>query len=104
MIRFLLRFIGLCLLATAFFFLVYDGTRSIANQHLLYTKVGEAWALVDQSSLDRAQDWVMQKAAWAATPLDRFFNLPCWIVLTIAAMILIALGRKKKPLIGYARS
>ena len=36
MIRFLLRFIGLCLLATAFFFFVYDGTKSIANQHVVY--------------------------------------------------------------------
>ncbi len=37
MIRFLLRFIGLCLLATAFVFLVYDGTKSIANHDVLYT-------------------------------------------------------------------
>ena len=36
MIRFLLRFVGLCLLATAFVFFVYDGTKSIANQHLVY--------------------------------------------------------------------
>ena len=32
MIRFLLRFLGLLLLATAFVFFVYDGTKSIANQ------------------------------------------------------------------------
>ena len=43
MIRFLLRFIGLCLLATAFVFFVYDGTESIANQHMIYMKVGDAW-------------------------------------------------------------
>ena len=48
MIRFLLRFLGLCLLATAFFFLVYDGTKSIANQHLVYINVAEVWAMVDQ--------------------------------------------------------
>ena len=35
MIRFLLRFIGLCLLAIAFIFFVYDGTKSIANQQLI---------------------------------------------------------------------
>ena len=48
MIRFLLRFIGLCLLAAAFVFLVYDGERSIANQHVTYTELEQGWALVDQ--------------------------------------------------------
>ena len=32
------------------------------------------------------------------------FDLPTWVVLGIVAMILILLGRKKKPLIGYARN
>ena len=59
MIRFLLRFIGLCLLATAFVFFVYDGTESIANQHMLYMKVGDAWAMVDQNSLNGAEVYVM---------------------------------------------
>ncbi len=32
------------------------------------------------------------------------FDLPAWGVLGFLAMILILLGRKKKPLIGYARN
>jgi hypothetical protein len=40
MIRFVFRFIGLCLLATAFVFFVYDGTKSIANHQIVYTSVG----------------------------------------------------------------
>ena len=104
MIRFLLRFVGLCLLATAFVFFVYDGTKSIANQHMVYTKVGDVWAIVDQNSLNLAQEWLKQKAAWAWDPyLQASFDLPAWAVLGIVAMILILLGRKKKPLIGYAR-
>lgn len=105
MIRFLLRFIGLCLLATAFFFFVYDGTKSIANQHLVYMKVGEVWADVDQGSLAQVQNWLKQKATWAWDPyMQALFDLPTWVVLAIVAMILILLGRKKKPLIGYARN
>ena len=105
MIRFLLRFIGLCLLATAFVLFVYDGTKSIANQHLVYARVGEVWAMVDQSSLNLAQNWLKQKAAWAWDPYMRtLFDLPAWVVLGFVAMILILLGRKKKPLIGYARN
>jgi hypothetical protein len=104
MIRFLLRFLGLCLLATAFFFLVYDGTKSIANQHVVYTKISEAWAMADQYHLDLTQDWLKQRATWAWNPyLEKFFDLPFSILLTVLALILIVLGRKKKPLIGYAR-
>jgi hypothetical protein len=104
MIRFLLRFLGLCLLATAFVFFVYDGTKSIANHDLVYTKVGDVWAIVDQTSLNAAQNWLKQKFAWAWDPyLQKGFDLPAWVVVGIVATLLIVLGRKKKPLIGYAR-
>jgi len=104
MIRFLLRFIGLCLLATAFVFFVYDGTKSIANQQLIYVKVSDVWAIIDQNSLNLVQDWLKQKVAWAWDPyMQRIFDLPTWVMLGILATILILLGRKKKPLIGYAR-
>jgi len=105
MIRFLLRFIGLCLLAAAFVLFVYDGTKSIANQHLVYGRVSDVWAMVDQTSLNSAQHWLKQNVAWVWDPyLQAFFDLPAWIVLLIVAMILIVLGRKKRPLIGYARN
>ena len=104
MIRFLLRFLGLCLLATAFVFFVYDGTKSIANHQFVYTKVGDVWAIIDQNSLNFAQNWLKQKAPWAWDPyMQQSFDLPTWIVLGIVATFLILLGRKKKPLIGYAR-
>jgi len=105
MIRFLSRLLGLCLLAMSFVLFVYDGTKSIANQHLVYGRVSDVWAMVDQTSLDAAQHWIRQKTVWAWDPYVRtFFDLPAWIVLVIVAMILIMLGRKKKPLIGYARN
>jgi hypothetical protein len=104
MIRFLLRFIGLCLLALAFIFFVYDGTKTIANQQLIYMKVSDAWAIVDQNSLNLVQNWLKLKLAFAWDPyLQKIFDLPTWAVLGIVATILILLGRKKKPLIGYGR-
>src|SRR6202451_3259129 len=84
MIRFLLRFLGLCLLATAFVFFVYDGTKSIANHDLVYTKVGDVWAIVDQTSLNLVQNWLKQKFAWAWDPyLQKGFDLPAWVVVGI---------------------
>ena len=104
MIRFLFRFVGLCLLALAFVFFVYDGTKTIANQQLITMKVSDAWAIVDQNSLSAAQNWLKLKFVWAWDPyLEKAFDLPTWVVLGVVAAILILLGRKKKPLIGYAR-
>ena len=104
MIRFLLRFIGLILLATAFVFFVYDGTKSIANQQVVYVKVSELWADIDQNSLNAAEDWVKQKIGWAWDPYGQMlFELPTWVVLGLVGTIFVLLGRKKKPLIGYAR-
>jgi hypothetical protein len=104
MIRFLLRFIGLCLLALAFIFFVYDGTKTIANQQMIFMKVSDAWAIVDQNSLNAVQNWLKLKFAFAWDPyLQKVFDLPTWVVLGIVGTILILLGRKKKPLIGYAR-
>jgi hypothetical protein len=104
MIRFVLRFLGLCLLATAFVFFVYDGTKSIANQQFVPLKVGELWADIDQHSLNAVQDWFKAKLLWAWDPyVQRFFDLPSWAVLAVIAAILVMLGRKKKRLIGYAR-
>jgi hypothetical protein len=104
MIRFLFRFVGLCLLAAAFVLFVYDGTKSIANHDLLYTRLDDVWAIVDQNSLNAVQDWLKQKLSWAWDPyLQASFDLPAWIVVGIVASFLILLGRKPKPLIGYAR-
>jgi hypothetical protein len=104
MIRFLLRFIGLCLLALAFIFFVYDGTKTIANQQLLLLKLSDAWAIVDQNSLNAAQNWLKLKLAFAWDPyLQKIFDLPTWVVLGVLGAILILLGRRKKPLIGYGR-
>jgi hypothetical protein len=106
MIRFLLRLLGLVALAIAFFFLVYDGEQFIVNHHFDYTKVSGAWAMVDQSGygLTRAEALVKQKASWAGPYVEIFLGAPISLVFVIVAFILMTLGRKKKPLIGYARN
>ena len=43
MIRFVLRFIGLLLLALAFIFVIYDGMKSIADATVYMTKVTQIW-------------------------------------------------------------
>ncbi len=105
MIRFLLRTLGLLFLAAAFIFLVYDGTRSIAANMLLYSKVDEIWSLVHQASLQQLQPLIEKKAPpWVWDPVvTTVLDAPATLVLAIVGAILILLGRRKKPLIGYAR-
>jgi hypothetical protein len=104
MIRFLLRFFGLLSLALAFIFLVYDGTKSIADQRLYVTKVVEVWASVHETSLARVQPTLEGIAVWLYDPLAKgVLDAPAWLALLVVGSVLVLLGRKKRPLIGYAR-
>jgi hypothetical protein len=106
MIRFLLRFIGLWILAAAFVLLVYDGTKSIAGNAVIITKAGDLWFNVHQNSLQLLQPAVERYVGdwpWRSIIQPFILEQPAWLVLGVIAAILILLGRKKKPLIGYAR-
>ena len=106
MIRFLFRFLGLLVLAAAFILVVYDGARFIANGILEPTSVGYVWASVHQNSLLLFQPAVERHAApwlWQSLIQPYFLEQPAALFLLIIGVILILLGRRKKPLIGYAR-
>jgi len=105
MIRFLLRFIGLLLLALAFIFVVYDGIRSISNGGLLITTASYVWNVAHEHSLQAFQVLVDRYAGpdvWqnAVAPV---LDQPAAAFFLVLGVIFIMLGRKKKPLIGYAR-
>jgi hypothetical protein len=106
MIRFVFRFVGLVSLALGFLFLVHDGTKSIADQTMYISSVGATWENIHQSSLSALQPTVERMAgpwAWHGVVEPYFLKQPVSLVLAIVGAILILLGRKKKPLIGYAR-
>ena len=106
MIRFVFRFIGLVSLALGFLFLVHDGTKSIADQKVYISSVESTWDNIHQSSLAALEPAVEKLAgAWVWTGVIQpyFLKQPVSLVLAIVGAILILLGRKKKPLIGYAR-
>ena len=50
MIRGFFRLAGLLLLAGGFIFLVYDGARTIADQAMRSTRIGEFWNDVNQAA------------------------------------------------------
>ena len=105
MIRFLLRFVGLLLLALGFIFLVYDGIRSISDGGILLTKASEVWNAIHDRSLAAFQTLVESDAGaeiWQVG-IAPILEQPASAVACVLGVILIVLGRKKKPLIGYAR-
>jgi hypothetical protein len=106
MIRFVLRFLGLLLLALGFIFLVHDGTKSIADQTVYFSSVGSVWSNIHQNSLTALQPMVERLAgtwAWRGVVEPYLLEQPVSLVFAILGAILILLGRKKRPLIGYAR-
>jgi hypothetical protein len=109
MIRFLFRFLGLICLAAAFILVVYDGTKSIAANKLYFTSVQALWQLVNAASLQTfIQDMKPLVSPYAGGMLWDpgvlgILAAPSWSLLGIFGIIFLLLGRRKKPLIGYAR-
>jgi hypothetical protein len=105
MIRFILRSLGLWILAGGFVFFVYDGTKSIAGDRLFFTKLSDVWNALNATSLALLRPAIEQHVAqWLWDPVIlSVLTAPAWLVLAILGAILMLLGRKKKPLIGYAR-
>jgi hypothetical protein len=105
MIRFVFRFFGLWILAAGFVALVRDGTKSIAGNAVFMTGLRDDWNNIHGASLD-ALKVLVEKYAGVPTWefLDTYIRVtPTWLVLGIIGSILILIGRKKKPLIGYGR-
>jgi peptidoglycan/LPS O-acetylase OafA/YrhL len=104
MIRFLFRFLGLLCLALAFILLVYDGTKSIADQRIYITSVTDIWVAVHEASLTQLRPAVERLSVWLWDPVVvKILAAPSALVLAIIGTVLILIGRKKRRLIGYAR-
>jgi hypothetical protein len=105
MIRALLRLIGVIVLAAGFILLMYDGAKSIADSRIYIYKLGQLWTDIHVASLQSAEAAVkasLPAAVWdpvVTTVLDQ----PAWLIFGLIGVALILLGRKRKPLIGYAR-
>ena len=75
MIRGFFRLVGLLLLAGGFIFMVYDGARWVADQTLRFTRFGEFWNDVHQSSQQAFRVWVEGISPWLWT----MSSGSCWI-------------------------
>ena len=105
MIRFLFRFIGLICLAAAFILVIYDGMKSIAGSNVFLTSVRTLWELINAGSLAKLKPLIDPYAGgflWDPV-MVAILAAPSWSLLGGFGILLLLLGRRKKPLIGYAR-
>lgn len=104
MIRGFFRLIGLLLLVFGFLSLVYDGARTIADQTLRITRLGELWNDINQASQKSFQAMVegFSPLLWNSV-MKVILNQPAWAVIGIFGIALLLLFRRSRPLIGYAR-
>ena len=82
-----------------------DGTKTIAGNAVAVTKLNADWYNFNASSIQQLQPAVERYVGewvWNSVFLT-VLEQPTWLVLGILGAILILLGRRKKPLIGYGR-
>jgi len=104
MIRGFFRLVGLLLLAGGFIFVVYDGARWVADQNLRFTRFGQFWNDIHQSSQQSFRAWVEGHAPWLWDSVVKVvLDQPVFAVMGVMGIVLMILFRPSKPLIGYSR-
>ena len=104
MIRGFFRLVGLLLLAGGFIFMVYDGARFVADNTLRFTRFGQFWNDVHQSSQQAFKVWVQGVSPWLWNSAAQvLLDQPVFAVMGVVGILLMLLFRPRKPLIGYSR-
>lgn len=103
MLHFLVRSLGLWLIAAFVVGFVVDGMKSIAASRLVLTSAGQFWVLVSPGTLASAQAAVHRLAPrlWdgAVTPA---LLVPVWAVFLVFGILLVILGIRRKQSFAVA--
>jgi hypothetical protein len=103
MFRFLLRTLGLFLLAGAFAALVIDGTRSIAGGALSLTSFGTmlAWIAPDKVGGLKPALSHINPLLWDPVAVH-LLMLPTWLIIGALGALVMLATQKPRPKIGYS--
>jgi hypothetical protein len=101
----IVRSIGILALVLALIVLNRDINKTLDDAALHVTKLGDLWYAVHPISLQLLQPAIERHVAqWLWDPVIlSVLTAPACLVFAVVGAILMLLGRKKKPLIGYAR-
>ena len=104
MIRLVLRFVGFLVLAVAFAALIVDGTRSIAAGTPAILPLGRTTSALFPDLFVKLHAAIETHVPLLWDPvLVTVLLLPAWLVLGVLGILFIALARRPRPKIGYAR-
>ena len=104
MLRMLLRFTGLCLLAVAFTGLIIDIAHSIAAKKLLFTEIGAALMELAPIKLASVQFFIehhLPQFVWDPL-LATVMRLPAWLGIGFAGWLMLWLAKRPAPKIGFS--
>ncbi|VVB50006.1 hypothetical protein RHAL1_04129 [Beijerinckiaceae bacterium RH AL1] len=102
MFRFLIRLIGLLLLAGAFAALIVDGTRSVADGRIALLPLGRLITYVSPEAFVKLHAGI--ETHWPSLwdpVMVTVLLLPSWCVLGLVGLVFMALARPPRPKIGY---
>jgi len=96
--RFILRIIGTTLLALALILVILDGTRSLGQNALVLTPLGETWRVIHAESLRQLQAFIQTRffGALLDSVIGAVLSAPGWVVLGLPGALLAWLGRSKR--------
>jgi hypothetical protein len=104
MIRLLVRFLGLMLLAAAFAALIIDGTRSIAANSLLLTPLGQTGMWLFPNKFPLLQPLIernIHPLLWNPALLF-VLRLPTWLCLGLIGAACLEIARRRPQPIGFS--
>jgi hypothetical protein len=102
MLRFLVRAVGLLLVAAGFVGLVVDATGSIANSQVSFTSLGQFGLTLFPASFPRWEPTVSQVHPYLWNPIAlNLLQLPASIIGFGLGALLLWLGRRPVEPIGY---
>lgn len=101
MLHFIVRSLGLWLIAAFVIGVVVDGMRTIAGSRLVLTSAGQFWALMSPGTLATAQGAVRKLSphVWDSVIIPAL-QIPAWSVFLILGILFVVIGTKRKE--GFA--
>lgn len=96
--RFILRMIGTVLLAAALILVILDGTRSLGDNALVITSLGDTWKSIHADSLDAVRAFIETRffGPLLETMISGLLGFPGWAVLGVPGAIFAWLGRSRR--------
>ncbi len=104
--RLILRIIGTILLALALILIILDGTRSLGQNALVFTPLGETWRILHKQSLAALQAFIQTRffGALLDSIVGAVLSAPGWVVLGIPGALFGWLGRSKRTRVFIKQS